>query len=133
MSQPNLSTVRELLNSYCGLCDAVLERAELRFGSAPALSMFLVARTSNGVPCRITLRLLNVKAYRFEFLDNQAGGVISEGVRVEHNGDNLLVDFGDDPDLLPGAFDWQAASKKWCVCEALDLTDEKAYEPGTIT
>ncbi|WP_009958915.1 hypothetical protein [Verrucomicrobium spinosum] len=130
MSLTELSTARSLLSSYCELCDAVIENVELRFGLDPELNMLLVVRTNEGVPCRVTLRLSSVEAFRFEFLEHQSGKVISEGVRVDCDGDSLFVDFGDDPDLRPGEAGWQVYSKKWCVCAALDIVDVQPYSPS---
>jgi hypothetical protein len=128
MSETHLALARRLFAEYGEFCDSVIETIELNFGSQHRnAKLVLICRHRSLGYRRIWLILSNLTEFRLQFGEKEEAGALSEGIRLGSAENLLFIDFGSDPDLLPGETGWQTSSTRWCICVDLKIVDKGVY------
>ena len=130
ITDQELNQYRNLLESYCDLCDTVATKIVFGFSgmNSTTLSMELIGRGKSGSAAILQVTFEGVQAWRYQSGLREEGSVFTEGFRLAKDGGYILVDFGGDPCVIPGEEGWMKASDRWLICEVIRI-DERAYTP----
>jgi hypothetical protein len=118
------SEIARLSSQYCNFCDGVIEEFRVSIFKYPErrIGLRIRCRNASGAAALVSIETKGVRGWSFSSAPNEAGEVVSEGIRFRRWNDLWLIDF-EDSEIPLASPDWRKDAKGYVLAQDVEILE----------